>query len=128
MTDTRESSIVARDLLPLFPNLQFLRLGYWVAKIPFPVRVASLATTSLGSLVLEWNCAEDREVVQGLEMAALKELKTLKLNYCEGYYGFSQGSEEVRERCRERGIQLVEKWWTEKEKAGKGSYYWVGSS
>lgn len=114
MTTTREYSNNLRDhLLPLFSSVENLHLGYWGERIDFLERVASLATTRLRSLTLEWHCAEDHEILQALDMAVLGELEYLKLNYYEGYDDVEQGSDEVRAKCRERGIELVDRWWTE---------------
>ncbi|KAL8283278.1 hypothetical protein RQP46_005688 [Phenoliferia psychrophenolica] len=126
MINTRDFPDGAREILPLFPNIRYLHLGYGTSKIPFLDRVASLSATDpqLESLVLEWNTASDEDLVISLDTVQLSNVKYLKLNYYVGDYGFSQGSDELREKCREKGVELEEKWWSASEKAQKESYYW----
>ncbi|KAL8283277.1 hypothetical protein RQP46_005687 [Phenoliferia psychrophenolica] len=124
MTYTRDTSDVPYDLLYLFPKITYLQLGCWSNKLPFLERVAMLSKSLLESLVLEWNTASDEDLLKSLDMPHMSSLKSLKLNYYKGLHGISQGSEELREKCRAKGVELEEKWWSEAEMAQKESYYW----
>ncbi|KAK4701582.1 hypothetical protein P7C70_g4644, partial [Phenoliferia sp. Uapishka_3] len=126
MGDIRNEARVQLPILALFPYVRKLRLGRWVQEIPFPARIRALPEISLEDLTLEWHCATDAEIVEGLGERSLANLKRLRVSYYEEHDEVeNEDLVRVRKECAQRGIEFVECWWSADEKAQKGSYYWV---